>query len=356
MYIYRFEEDGGHVVIDLDADWWEDGEGYEPGYIWSLDVIEEPFKSRLSEFMEGKQIAGYSEKTKDDGYLYTYTRPIFDSNGNYAATACVDFSMDYLSGMDKAFIFKLALIMVAIGLVVLMFDFYIVRKKVTAPINELSNCAEKFSYDTDEDRKNNLQLLDDLQIHTGDEIEDVYRMLCSVTHDSYEVTENLSKAQKELKDKEGMITAMAADYRSIYRVSLDRNEATCLRATANGHVKEMWVGRVFSFLEFFTEYAKRYVAKEDQEEFLQFIEPEHIREGLEHEIMLSNRYLTIIDGVQKYEMLRIAGVRTIEERDDHIVHAVGIGFSDVDAQMRQEMEQRRALKEALVRAEVANAA
>ena len=34
MYVYRFEKDGAHVVIDLDADWWENGQAYEPGYVY----------------------------------------------------------------------------------------------------------------------------------------------------------------------------------------------------------------------------------------------------------------------------------------------------------------------------------
>ena len=103
MYVYRFEKDGGHVIIDLDADWWENGEGYEPGFIWTLDELEEPFVSHLDEVMAGKELAGYSELTREDGYLFTYTRPIFRSDGSYACTACVDFSMDTLWGMDKAF-------------------------------------------------------------------------------------------------------------------------------------------------------------------------------------------------------------------------------------------------------------
>lgn len=102
LYVYRFEEDGGHVVIDLDAEWWGNGEGYAPGYLWSLDEIEEPFASHLEEVMSGQEIAGYSELTKEDGYLFTYTRPIYRSDGSYACTACVDFSLDYLLKMDRA--------------------------------------------------------------------------------------------------------------------------------------------------------------------------------------------------------------------------------------------------------------
>ena len=356
MYFYRFEEDGGHVVIDLDADWWEDGEGYDPGYVWSLEEMEEPFKSHLKEVMAGKQIAGYSEQTKSDGYLFTYTRPLFRSDGSYACTACVDFSMDVLSGMDIAFTLRLYLILIGIGIIVLILDFYIVRKRITQPINELSQCAGKFAYDTEEDRKNNLQLLDALNISTGDEIEDVYHVLQSVTHDSYNAAANLSQAMMDIKNRDGMITAMAADYRSIYFVNLDRDECTCVRATTELFDGNVWEGKTFSFQNGFRKYAENCISEAYREGFLNFIDPDNIREGLSKEAMLSYRYLTDKDGLQQYEMVRIAGVRTIAERDDQIVHGIGIGFSDVDRQMREEMEQNRALSEALTKAEESNAA
>ena len=107
--------------------------------------------------MAGEQIAGYSELTKEDGYLFTYTRPIFRSDGSYAATACVDFSMDYLSGMDITFTVQLALILVGIGILVLIVDIFIVRRRVTRPINALSGCASHFAYETEEDRKQNIE-------------------------------------------------------------------------------------------------------------------------------------------------------------------------------------------------------
>jgi len=154
----------------------------------------------------------------------------------------------------------------------------------------------------------------------------------------------------------GMITAMAADYRSIYHANLDKDECLCVRASAKEPGARMWEGRSFSFREGFTEYADHYVCDADRDAFLRFIEPDNIRAGLASEKMISLRYLTVKDGVEQYEMLRIAGVRTIDERDDNIVHAIGAGFSNVDRETRESLEQNRALAEALTRAEEANAA
>ena len=55
-------------------------------------------------------------------------------------------------------------------------------------------------------------------------------------------------------------------------------------------------------------------------------------------------------------MLRMAGVRHPEDREDHIVHAIGMGFADVDAETRATLNQSQALSDALNDAEIANKA
>ena len=154
----------------------------------------------------------------------------------------------------------------------------------------------------------------------------------------------------------GMITAMAADYRSIYYADLDKDDCLCVRAAREQLDVKMREGKHYSFRESFTEYAENCVAEADREAFLRFIDPAVIRAGLANEAMISLTYLTRKGGVEAYEMLRIAGVRRIEDRDDHLVHAIGAGFTNVDRQTRDAMEHNRALTEALTRAEEANAA
>ncbi|MCR4909571.1 MAG: response regulator, partial [Lachnospiraceae bacterium] len=105
-----------------------------------------------------------------------------------------------------------------------------------------------------------------------------------------------------------------------------------------------------------TWYANQYVKEEDRQGFLDFINPENVRKELADAVLISHRYLVVKQGAEKYELLRMAGVRHIADRSDGIVHAVGIGFSDVDAETREELTRRKALSDALAQAEEANAA
>ena len=152
-----------------------------------------------------------------------------------------------------------------------------------------------------------------------------------------------------------MITAMASDYRSVYHVDLDTDDAVCYRADPNDP-RQTPEGIHFPYHERFTEYCRLYVDPEFQAGFLRFIDPDNIRTVLATEIIMAFRYLAHRDGTDYYEMLRMAGVRHPGDRDDHAVHAVGVGFTVIDAEMRQTMAHNHALQEALAAAEDANKA
>lgn len=161
--------------------------------------------------------------------------------------------------------------------------------------------------------------------------------------------------QDQLLEQSSMITAMSSDYRSVYHVNLDADDAVCYRADPND-ADQHPVGVHFPFLERFTYYGRTYVDEEYREGFLRFIEPENIRQALANVNIISYRYLVHRDGREYYEMFRMAGVRHAADRDDHKVHAVGVGFTVIDAEMRDALAKNRALREALTAAEEANKA
>ena len=99
--------------------------------------------------------------------------------------------------------------------------------------------------------------------------------------------------------------------------------------------------------------ARQDISKKYLDEFLAFIQPDAIREGLKEQRVISFRYMIERDGIESYEMIRFAGVRHPEDRDDHIVHAVSACFSDVDSETRKSLAQTQALGEALAAAQEA---
>ena len=167
--------------------------------------------------------------------------------------------------------------------------------------------------------------------------------------------EKLLEQEKQRAELDSMITAMASDYRSVYHVDLDADDAVCYRADPDdpGQTPE---GVHFPFHDRFVEYGNQCVDDEYRKDFLDFVDPDNIRRALSTENIIAYRYLARRNGVEYYEMLRMAGVRHPADRDDNIVHAVGVGFTVIDEEMRESIEKNRALQEALTAAEQANKA
>ena len=170
-----------------------------------------------------------------------------------------------------------------------------------------------------------------------------------------DITEKILSREKQHKDLDSMITAMASDYRSVYHVDIDADEAVCYRAYPHdpSHIPE---GEHFPYQKWIREYCDLYVDKDYKEGFRKFTEPDNIREALAAKDIVAYRYLVRRDDTEYYEMLRMAGVRHPNDRDDHIVHAIGLGFTDIDSEMRDALATNRALSEALAAAEEANKA
>ena len=163
-------------------------------------------------------------------------------------------------------------------------------------------------------------------------------------------------AQKQQQEEQNrMITALASDYWSVYYLDLDKDEGVCYQAhedVENG----LKAGERFKYLASVTAYARQNIREEYLEGFLAFIQPENVKARLEEQRVIAYRYMVYRHGRDTWEEVRFAGVRHPEDRRDHLVHAVGACFVDVDRETRKNMEQQQVLEDALKEAESASKA
>ena len=171
-----------------------------------------------------------------------------------------------------------------------------------------------------------------------------------------EAKQQAEEGQRRLREQQGkLITALSSDYWSVYYLELDKDEGICYQSHAD--VEDGFkVGEHFPYMASVTAYADKYITDQYREEFMRFVQPDAIREGLKEQRVISYRYMVNRHGKESYEMVRIAGVRHPEDRDDHMVHAVGACFTDVDAETRKSLEAAQALSDALAVAEQASQA
>ncbi len=169
-----------------------------------------------------------------------------------------------------------------------------------------------------------------------------------------EIQEQLLAQKAQQEEQAKMITALSSDYRSVYYVELDRDYGLCYQPRTD--LPGFKPGESFNYLEAVTAYCNQYILEPYREEFMAFIQPDAIREGLKESRVISYRYIINVNGEESYEAVRFAGVRHPEDREDHLVHAVGACFVDVDAETRREISQQQQLTEALAAAEQASKA
>ena len=167
--------------------------------------------------------------------------------------------------------------------------------------------------------------------------------------------QKLVEEERKRNEQGNMITALASDYRSVYYLNLDSGKAICYRKdnTVPAPFKE---GDEIAYLETFATYAEKFVDPEYREKFLDFIQPENVRVGVEKNKIYTLRYLVNHNGKESYEMLRMAGVHNAGDTQDAALRVVGFGFSDIDEEMRDSLAKSQALSDALKTAEEANKA
>ena len=168
--------------------------------------------------------------------------------------------------------------------------------------------------------------------------------------------QQIARQERKKNEQDSMITAMASDYHSVYYVDLENDSGICYRKESEIEVPYD-EGDHFAFQKTFADYADKFVVGcAYKERFMEFIKPESIRSGLSSNKIISLRYLANHNGKDTYEMLRIAAVRTKEERGDETINAVGVGFTDIDEEMRDSLAKNEALANALRTAEEASKA
>ena len=219
VYVYKILEDGCHVVFDLDP------EGLNLGDIQPFD---ESFMERVPLLLEGKPI---DPIITDDsyGWLLTIYEPIYDDQGVCKCYAGVDISMDILSSNAYLFWGKLILTFLGFFILICIYGHHIAEYNFTLPINAMALESGNFAYNTEEERAKTLRIIRNLDIRTGDEIENLYIALTKMTSDAINYISDLQKKNQIIeKMQSGLILVMAELVES-----RDKNTGDHIRKTSS---------------------------------------------------------------------------------------------------------------------------
>lgn len=190
IYCYRIEKRGCRVVFDLDT---PTEKGADPG---DLIPFDESFEEILPTLFAGGEIDPII--TNDTyGWLLTVYTPLYDSNGECACYVCADITMARILTDQAMFIAKMFSLFFAVSIVIMNIVLEVIKTGVIYPINAMAGTANEFAYDTESERSSSLKRLQELDISTEDEINNLYDALKKMAEDSDNYIEEVEK-QSEL--------------------------------------------------------------------------------------------------------------------------------------------------------------
>ena len=221
VYVYKIVKDGCYVVFDLDT---EELEGEKPGTMVSFD---ESFQQYLPSLLMGKPIEPVISNDTY-GWLLTVYVPVYDDHGICQCYAAADVSMERLRASSYTFFAKLTSLFLGFFIVIMVVGMWMAEYNVVLPVNSMAYAASAFAYNTEEAREAGVERIRKLDVHTGDEIENLYHAFSETTEESVQFVEDIEHQTETISKMQNGLIMVLADMVE----SRDQNTGDHVRKTA----------------------------------------------------------------------------------------------------------------------------
>ncbi len=222
LYVYRFAEDGVHVVFDLDT---PEVKAEEPGDVIEIEEYLLPYRDDL---LSGQEIEPLLDDTKY-GRLLTVFEPVKDSAGKVVCYAAADIRVEEISLSSLNYMTKVFSLFIGFYIFILSLCIWLVDYHLIYPIAAMTASARKFAYDSEEARDISVDRLKNLDISTGDEIENLYESLSKTIAETVGYLEDVEEKGEEIAHMQTGLIYVLADMVE----SRDKNTGDHVRKTAS---------------------------------------------------------------------------------------------------------------------------
>ena len=177
VYVYQILEDGCHVVLDPDT---AEEEGSDPGDVIPFDPS---FEKYVPTLLEGDEIEPVVSNDSY-GWLLTVYTPLRNSAGNTVCYLAVDISMAHLVSDELSFLVRIISLFAAFFILVCAVVLWLAKYSIVVPVNSISRATSNFMVNNDSARVRSADQIKKLDIHTGDEIENLHEALSQMSQDA----------------------------------------------------------------------------------------------------------------------------------------------------------------------------
>ena len=221
LYVYRIEEDGCHVVFDLDT---ADTPASEVGEVIPFD---ETFLPYIPDLLAGKELDPI-ESDDRYGWLLTAYSPVIDCKGKCQCYAAADVSMVHLGEIQRNFFAEMISLFLGVFILIFVFVRWLVEYHIILPVNSIAMSTGTFAYDSEKARESSIERIRDLNIRTGDEVENLYHAIAKTSDDSMRYVADVQEKTDQLSQMQKALIIVLADIVE----SRDKNTGAHVRKTA----------------------------------------------------------------------------------------------------------------------------
>ena len=208
LYVLKIEKNGCRFIFDLDAAGSTEVHQFEPGeYV----EFEEAFEPYLPALMAGEEIEPIESDDIWDWKLTVYY-PVHDEYGNCVCYVGADVSLAYMAEYMRSFGLKVMLMLAGFFIMILSYGLWTANVFVVYPVNSMAASANAFMRHTDDPAvlDEDVSQIKKLDIRTGDEMENLYQVMCDLTVNVTEqIRDNQHYSEAVAKMQNGLIITMA---------------------------------------------------------------------------------------------------------------------------------------------------
>ncbi|MCR5279430.1 MAG: HD domain-containing protein [Lachnospiraceae bacterium] len=208
LYVYKIARDGCHVVFDLDATL-SDGSfvpGDPPGM---LVRFEQASISFLEELLAGERIPTVEMEDEYGSFIASYC-PIYDQSGNCVCYAVSNIEYGLVRYPLDRYFGRVVLLFSGFLILIVAVSILTTRYHIVMPITSMTYYANELVDSRGGANEESYERIEELDIRTGDEIEQLYRALCNLTGDTvHQLNDNKNKTEAISKMQSVLLMTMA---------------------------------------------------------------------------------------------------------------------------------------------------
>ena len=226
-YVYQIQEDGCHVVFDIDT---EGTPGTKPG---EVEPFDEGFLKYKDELLAGQEVEPIVTNDKYGRLMTVYT-PVKDAAGKTVAYAGADIAMEQFVQDMRIFIIKMLAMAFGITMLMCALAIWYADRIFIRPIDVIVAQTEDFNRVQPEHWLESSEWQERRKVTTGDEMEELYSTVSNVQENiSVNVKERLATEQKlkQTEEIERQASVIASQNKKLAAAIKQADEANAAKST-----------------------------------------------------------------------------------------------------------------------------